>query len=178
MPIVASSVSQSFRKSITHGNHAQGNGDTIFPDRESLKFTIDQCGQIRKTVEKTLICEEPCGRQTNEYIRKRLDRGVLVRVQWFPALREELLQFPAGKYGDQVDALSLIGQMLEWLVPGQPDDPEPELIDMTRPVYLYPNGRFSNTLTLENLWQAEGGDSYVTGIYKRASTHLGRRLIR
>ena len=35
-------------------------------------------------------------------------------------------------------------------------DPEPEFLDMTRPVYLHPNGRFSNTLTLEDLWQAEG----------------------
>jgi hypothetical protein len=79
----------------------------------------------------------------------RSDEGAMV-------FREELLQFPAGKYDDQVDALSLIGQMLDRLAPGQPAEPEPELLDMTRPVYLHPNGRFSNTLTLEDLWQAEG----------------------
>ena len=41
----------------------------------------------------------------------------------------ELATFPDGKFDDQVDALSLIGQMLERLVPGQPDDPEPEIVD-------------------------------------------------
>jgi hypothetical protein len=81
---------------------------------------------------------------------------VPTKAPWFTAFREELLQFPVGKYDDQVDALSLIGQMLERLAPGQPADPEPEFLDMTRPVYLHPNGRFSNTLTLEDLWQAAG----------------------
>jgi hypothetical protein len=81
---------------------------------------------------------------------------VPTKAPWFPAFREELLQFPAGKYDDQVDALSLIGQMLERLVPGQSAEPEPEILDMTRPVYLHPNGRFSNRLTLDDLWQAEG----------------------
>jgi predicted phage terminase large subunit-like protein len=81
---------------------------------------------------------------------------VPTKAPWFTAFREQLLQFPVGKYDDQVDALSLIGQMLERLAPGQPADPEPEFLDMTRPVYLHPNGRFSNTLTLEDLWQAAG----------------------
>jgi hypothetical protein len=77
------------------------------------------------------------------------------KAAWLSAFREELLQFPAGKYDDQVDALSLIGQMLERLVPGQAAKPEPEIVDWTRPVYLHRHG-FSNTLTLEDLWQAEG----------------------
>jgi phage terminase large subunit-like protein len=38
---------------------------------------------------------------------------VPTKAAWFSAFREELLQFPAGKYDDQVDALSLVGQMLD-----------------------------------------------------------------
>lgn len=32
---------------------------------------------------------------------------------WYPAFRSELLSFPAGKHDDQVDALGLIGQLLD-----------------------------------------------------------------
>lgn len=37
---------------------------------------------------------------------------------WWPALRSELLSFPAGKHDDQVDALGLIGQLLDRMLPG------------------------------------------------------------
>lgn len=32
---------------------------------------------------------------------------------WYPAFRSELLSFPAGKHDDQVDALGLVGQLLD-----------------------------------------------------------------
>jgi phage terminase large subunit-like protein len=32
---------------------------------------------------------------------------------WYPELRSELLSFPAGKHDDQVDALGLVGQLLD-----------------------------------------------------------------
>jgi hypothetical protein len=38
---------------------------------------------------------------------------------WYPALRSELLGFPAGKHDDQVDALGLVGQLLDRMVVGQ-----------------------------------------------------------
>lgn len=44
---------------------------------------------------------------------------------WFPALRSELLAFPAGKHDDQVDALGLVGQLLDKMVAGRkPAPPE------------------------------------------------------
>jgi hypothetical protein len=44
---------------------------------------------------------------------------------WFPALRSELLSFPAGKHDDQVDALGLVGQLLDKMMPGEkPEEPE------------------------------------------------------
>jgi predicted phage terminase large subunit-like protein len=39
---------------------------------------------------------------------------------WFAALRSELLSFPAGKNDDQVDALGLVGQLLDKMLAGDP----------------------------------------------------------
>lgn len=38
---------------------------------------------------------------------------------WFPDLRSEMLSFPAGKHDDQVDALGLIGQLLDRMISGE-----------------------------------------------------------
>jgi predicted phage terminase large subunit-like protein len=38
---------------------------------------------------------------------------------WFADLRSELLSFPAGKHDDQVDALGLVGQLLDKMVAGR-----------------------------------------------------------
>lgn len=46
---------------------------------------------------------------------------------WFPDFRKELLTFPAGKYDDQVDAISLIGQILNRMVSGRNYDAEAEV---------------------------------------------------
>ena len=47
-----------------------------------------------------------------------------------PAFRSELLSFPAGKHDDQVDALGLIGQLLDQMAPGQkPRQPEKPKVD-------------------------------------------------
>lgn len=42
-------------------------------------------------------------------------RGLHVpkNAAWYPAFRSELLRFPAGKHDDQVDALGLVGQILD-----------------------------------------------------------------
>lgn len=39
---------------------------------------------------------------------------------WYPALRSELLSFPAGKHDDQVDAMGLVGQLLDKMIGGDP----------------------------------------------------------
>jgi hypothetical protein len=40
-------------------------------------------------------------------------------AEWLPAFRSELLTFPAGRHDDQVDALGLIGQLLDKMLLGQ-----------------------------------------------------------
>ena len=55
---------------------------------------------------------------------------VPTKANWYPAFRSELLSFPAGKHDDQVDALGLVGQLLDQMVPGQkpkePQKPKPD----------------------------------------------------
>jgi hypothetical protein len=57
-------------------------------------------------------------------------------ASWYSALRSELLGFPAGKYDDQVDALGLIGQLLDRITAGQrPITPRVEKPNPYRPMY-------------------------------------------
>jgi predicted phage terminase large subunit-like protein len=49
------------------------------------------------------------------------------KAEWYPALRSELLSFPAGKHDDQVDALGLVGQLLNKMSLGQ-HPPKPEVV--------------------------------------------------
>ena len=42
------------------------------------------------------------------------------RPPWYANFRAELLSFPAGKHDDQVDALGLIGQLLDKMIVGRP----------------------------------------------------------
>jgi hypothetical protein len=44
---------------------------------------------------------------------------VPLNAPWYAELKSKLLSFPAGKHDDQVDALGLIGQLLDQMVPGQ-----------------------------------------------------------
>ena len=48
---------------------------------------------------------------------------VQATAPWFAEFKRELLSFPAGKHDDQVDALGLIGQLLDQMVPGQKPKP-------------------------------------------------------
>lgn len=50
---------------------------------------------------------------------------------WYPELRSELLSFPAGKHDDQVDALGLVGQLLDKMLNGSKPAPKPKRADMS-----------------------------------------------
>jgi predicted phage terminase large subunit-like protein len=62
-------------------------------------------------------------------IRGRMAMGGLyvpLNAPWYPALRAELLSFPAGKHDDQVDALGLVGQLLDKMMHGRVPAPPPD----------------------------------------------------
>lgn len=65
---------------------------------------------------------------------------VPVSAPWWPGLRSELLSFPAGKHDDQVDALGLIGQLLDLMVAG--DKPKKKEKPADQSGYRDANERF------------------------------------
>ena len=76
-------------------------------------------------------------------IRARMAHSGLyvpVNAPWYPAFRAELLTFPAGKYDDQVDALGLIGQLLDRM--GRGSKPKPIDPDADKPRWCG-DGRFT-----------------------------------
>jgi len=73
---------------------------------------------------------------------------VPVNAPWFASLKAELMVFPNGRNDDQADALGLIGQILDLMVPMSPDGYEfekPKLLS-TDPMQC--------TVTLDDLFEA------------------------
>ncbi len=73
---------------------------------------------------------------------------VPLHAPWYPEFRRELLTFPAGKNDDQVDALGLIGQVLDRMIAGRPQEPAPE-----KEKILSTDPRLC-TVTLDDLFEA------------------------
>jgi predicted phage terminase large subunit-like protein len=75
-------------------------------------------------------------------IRGRMELDGLhvpMRAPWYANFRAELLSFPAGKHDDQVDALGLIGQVLNKMTGGALPKP-PEKV------------RYMNGMTMDEAW--------------------------
>ena len=75
-------------------------------------------------------------------IRGRMELDGLyvpTRAPWYADFRAELLSFPAGKHDDQVDALGLIGQVLDKMTAGPLPKP-PEKV------------RYMNGMTMDEVW--------------------------
>jgi predicted phage terminase large subunit-like protein len=76
---------------------------------------------------KTFVVREAFPTRGDKAVRAQSIRGrmaaqglyVPISASWYPELRSELLSFPAGKYDDQVDALGLVGQLLDRMYPGK-----------------------------------------------------------
>lgn len=74
---------------------------------------------------------------------------------WVGDFRSELLSFPAAKHDDQVDALSLVGQLLDHISYGTKPPPPKE----SKMLIIGPG----NQVTLDDLWPAKesGGDRRI-----------------
>ncbi len=85
-------------------------------------------------------------------IRGRMAQGKVYFPRdkpWFPELKRELLTFPAGTHDDMVDALGLIGQILDLMVRGEPKKKEKE-----RQKILSTNPD-ECTVSLQDFWDLE-----------------------
>ena len=72
---------------------------------------------------------------------------VPVEAPWYASFKNELMSFPAGRHDDQVDALSLIGQVLDKMMPGR----APKVKKEDTPVLSMDPEKC--TLTLTKLWE-------------------------
>jgi predicted phage terminase large subunit-like protein len=103
----------------------------------------EETGQIRSGVgpfldrrqreRKAFVAREQFPTRGDKAVRAQSIRGrmaleglyVPTAAPWYPGLRSELLSFPAGKHDDQVDALGLVGQLLDHMANGvKPSEPE------------------------------------------------------
>jgi predicted phage terminase large subunit-like protein len=78
-------------------------------------------------------------------------------ASWYPAFKAELMVFPAGRNDDMVDALGLLGQVLDKMVRGRPTPGNEE-----RPKVLSTDPS-QCTVTLEDLFQANEGRARSRG---------------
>jgi hypothetical protein len=86
-------------------------------------------------------------------IRGRMELDGLyvpARAPWLPDLKAELLAFPTGKHDDQVDALGLVGQLLDKWAPGGVPKLEPGFFRPPRD-YVEPYRRDEPLLSLKVL---------------------------
>ena len=85
-------------------------------------------------------------------IRGRMARRGLYVPQnspWIANLRSELLSFPTGKHDDQVDALGLIGQLLDTISTGSRPEPVPSRpVDSGYRAYDLAGGRMNDWMAI------------------------------
>lgn len=97
----------------------------------------EETGQIRSGVgpfldrrqreRKAWVSRDQFATRGDKSVRAQSIRGrmaleglyVPIHAHWYPELRSELLSFPAGKHDDQVDALGLVGQLLDKMMKGE-----------------------------------------------------------
>jgi predicted phage terminase large subunit-like protein len=88
----------------------------------------------RQRERRAYVFREQFPTRSDKAIRARSIQGrmaleglyVPMSADWYPSLRSELLSFPAGKHDDQVDALGLVGQLMNKMSLGQ-HPPKPEV---------------------------------------------------
>jgi predicted phage terminase large subunit-like protein len=89
----------------------------------------------RQNERKAYVSRETFPTRGDKAVRAQSIRGrmalnglhVPIHAPWYAALRAELLSFPAGKHDDQVDALGLVGQLLDYMTAGRKPKSEAEV---------------------------------------------------
>ncbi len=98
-----------------------------------IKSGVGPFLEKRQRERQTYVHREQFPTRGDKAVRAQSIRGrmaleglyVPIGAAWYPELRSELLSFPAGKHDDQVDALGLVGQLLDKMMSGNhPDKPE------------------------------------------------------
>lgn len=102
-------------------------------EQGQIKAGVGPFLERRQRERKAYVAREQFPTRGDKSVRAQSIRGRMAleglyvpkNAPWLADLRSELLSFPAGKHDDQVDALGLIGQLLDIMVDGKkPDPPE------------------------------------------------------
>ena len=104
-------------------------------EQGQIKASVGPFLSRRQHERKAYVNREPFPTRGDKAVRAQSIRGrialeglyVPVHAPWYPAFRAELLGFPAGKHDGQVDALGLIGQLLDKMMACRPPKQDPEL---------------------------------------------------
>lgn len=91
-----------------------------------IKSGVGPFLEKRQRERQTYVHREQFPTRGDKAVRAQSIRGrmaleglyVPINAGWYPDLRSELLSFPAGKHDDQVDALGLVGQLLDKMMSG------------------------------------------------------------
>jgi predicted phage terminase large subunit-like protein len=91
-----------------------------------IKSGVGPFLEKRQRERQTYVHREQFPTRGDKAVRAQSIRGrmaleglyVPISASWYADLRSELLSFPAGKHDDQVDALGLVGQLLDKMMPG------------------------------------------------------------
>ncbi len=89
---------------------------------------------VPRPVEATTVAPVP------DHLAPDPEQPPVAREEWVADFRYELLHFPHGRNDDQVDALSLIGQLLDIMIKGKPKSEPPRL-------------RGANELSMDEIWE-------------------------
>jgi predicted phage terminase large subunit-like protein len=125
-----------------------------------IKASVGPFLDRRQRERKTYVARAQFPTRGDKSVRAQSIRGrmamdglyVPTKAPWYPALRSELLSFPAGRHDDQVDALGLIGQVLDRMSAGQE---RPKKDGPMRGMY---------DMSLDELWKAQpkrSGDARI-----------------
>jgi predicted phage terminase large subunit-like protein len=104
-------------------------------EQGQIKASVGPFLSRRQHERKAYVNREPFPTRGDKAVRAQSIRGrmaleglyVPIHAPWYPAFRAELLNFPAGKHDDVVDALGLVGQLLDKMTSGRKPKKDPEL---------------------------------------------------
>lgn len=96
-------------------------------EQGQIKSGVGPFLERRMRERKAYVAREQFPTRGDKAVRAQSIRGrmaleglhVPINAPWYPALRSELLSFPAGKHDDAVDALGLVGQLLDKMTNGR-----------------------------------------------------------
>jgi len=96
-------------------------------EQGQIKAGIGPFLTLRQNERRAYVARDVFSTRGDKAVRAQSIRGrmalqglyVPIKKPWYAALRSELLSFPAGKHDDQVDALGLIGQLLDLMNAGR-----------------------------------------------------------